>query len=194
MTSADADRRRQRKGTRGFTLIEVLAALVIVALGMLGAIQAVTQSARNGTYLREKTLAHWIAMNVITEQRLQPSAPDVSETSDEVEFAGERWIWKMTVTQTSVESMRRMDVSVRPADAPEDRSLATVTGFYGEAIAPANAAPLSWTNTQSPGGDGGGDGEGEGDGSGGRNAADDDESPSDGRPPRPPRPPEDPDE
>ena len=49
---------------RGFTLIEVLAALVIVALGMLGVIQAVTQTARNGTYLREKTLAHWIAMNV----------------------------------------------------------------------------------------------------------------------------------
>ena len=53
---------------RGFTLIEVLAALVIVALGMLGVIQAVTQTARNGTYLREKTLAHWIAMNLITER------------------------------------------------------------------------------------------------------------------------------
>ncbi len=56
---------------RGFTLIEVLAALVIVALGMIAAIQAVTQSARNGTYLREKTLAHWIGMNVLTERRLQ---------------------------------------------------------------------------------------------------------------------------
>ncbi len=57
---------------RGFTLIEVLAALVIVALGMIAAIQAVTQSARNGTYLRDKTLAHWIGMNVLTERRLQP--------------------------------------------------------------------------------------------------------------------------
>ena len=55
----------------GFTLIEVLAALVIVALGMIAAIQAVTQSARNGTYLRDKTLAHWIGMNVLTERRLQ---------------------------------------------------------------------------------------------------------------------------
>ena len=49
----------------------MLAALVIVALGMLGVIEAVSQSARNGTYLREKTLAHWIAMNVVTERRLQ---------------------------------------------------------------------------------------------------------------------------
>jgi type II secretion system protein I len=63
MKATATDRRR----ATGFTLIEVLAALVIVALGMLGVIEAVTQTARNGTYMREKTLAHWIAMNVITE-------------------------------------------------------------------------------------------------------------------------------
>ena len=54
----------RRAPQRGFTLIEVLAALVIVALGMIAAIQAVTQAARNGTYLREKTLAHWIATGI----------------------------------------------------------------------------------------------------------------------------------
>ena len=56
--------RRRACHARGFTLIEVLAALVIVGLGMLGVILAVIQAARNGTYLREKTLAHWIAMNL----------------------------------------------------------------------------------------------------------------------------------
>ena len=60
---------------RGFTLIEVLAALVIVALGMMGAIEAVTQSASSGSYLREKTLAHWVAMNILTERRLAASPP-----------------------------------------------------------------------------------------------------------------------
>jgi general secretion pathway protein I len=192
MKSPNADCHPARAGAGGFTLIEVLAALVIVALGMLGVITAVTQTARNGTYLREKTLAHWIAMNVITEQRLQPSPPDASETSDEVEFAGQRWTWQMTVTQTSVQSMRRMDVSVRPAEWPEERTLTTVTGFYGEAISPATAAALSWASTPQPGGDGGGDGEGDGDGGGGNE--DDDESPAPNRPNRPQRPPDDPDE
>ncbi len=191
MKSPNADRHPGRAGAGGFTLIEVLAALVIVALGMLGVITAVTQTARNGTYLREKTLAHWIAMNVITEQRLQPTPPDVSETSDDVEFAGQRWTWKMTVTQTSVQSMRRMDVSVRPAEWPEERTLTTLTGFYGEAISPATAAALSWTSTAPPAGD---DGENGGDGDGGGGNADDDESPSPSRPNRPQRPPEDPDE
>ena len=150
---------------RGFTLIEVLAALVIVALGMLGVIQAVTQTARNGTYLREKTIAHWVAMNVITEQRLQASPPNTSEASDEVELAGQRWRWTLTVTQTSVDSMRRMDVAVRPADRPDGDPLVTVTGFYGSAIGPAGSAtPLVWTGGQED--DGGNDDEG-GDNDGG---------------------------
>ena len=167
-TGADT---RRGAAPRGFTLIEVLAALVIVALGMLGVIQAVTQTARNGTYLREKTLAHWVAMNVITEQRLQPSPPNTSEASDEVELAGQRWRWTLTVTQTAVESMRRMDVAVRPADKPDGDPLAIVTGFYGSAIgAPGTAAPLVWTGGQDDGGgnddEGGGNDGGNGGGGG----------------------------
>jgi general secretion pathway protein I len=139
---------------RGFTLIEVLAALVIVALGMLGVIEAVTQSARNGAYLREKTLAHWIALNVITEKRLQPEPPPVAESSADVEFAGQRWRWSMQVTQTQVSSLRRMDVSVRPADAPDSSALATVTGFYGTAIGAAGGSQLNWSGAGKPGGAG----------------------------------------
>lgn len=138
-----------RPAERGFTLIEVLAALVIVALGMLGVIEAVTQSARNGTYLRDKTLAHWIGMNVITERRLQPDPPPIAESSDEVEFAGARWKWTMRVSQTQVQSLRRMDVSVRPADAPDSQALETVTGFYGTAIGAAGGSTVDWSGTQS---------------------------------------------
>jgi len=159
MTSAHADRRRARVvATRGFTLIEVLAALVIVALGMLGVIQAVTQTARNGTYLREKTLAHWVAMNVITERRLMPAPPDVAESSDDVEFAGQLWRWTMNVTQTEVESLRRMDVSVRPTDRPDSEALVTVTGFYGTAIGAVGGSTLPWANGQPATGDDGDDG------------------------------------
>jgi general secretion pathway protein I len=168
---------------RGFTLIEVLAALVIVALGMLGVIQAVTQTARNGTYLREKTLAHWIAMNVITERRLLATPPDVAESSDEVEFAGQRWRWTMRVTQTEVDSLRRMDVSVRPAEAAEGSSLATVTGFYGTAIGQAGGGTLAWSGTPGDGGPGGDEDGGDGttDGTGG--------DPSSGKQPPPGNPP-----
>jgi len=155
---------------RGFTLIEVLAALVIVALGMLGVIEAVTQSTRNGTYLREKTLAHWIALNVITEKRLQPEPPPVTgDLAGDVEFAGQRWRWTMQVTQTQVASLRRMDVSVRPADAPDTSALATVTGFYGTAIGAAGGGRLDWSGADKAGGtDDGNDDEGDGSDAGGK--------------------------
>jgi general secretion pathway protein I len=134
----------KRAKAAAFTLIEVMAALVIVSLGMLGVIQAVGQTASNSSYLRDKTLAHWIAMNRLTQTRLERSMPKVDKTSDEVEMAGRRWRWTMQVKQTPVESIRRIDVSVRPADAPEKSSLATVTGFFGSAVAPAGSTLISW--------------------------------------------------
>jgi len=140
--------------SRGFTLIEVLAALVIVALGMLGVIEAVTQSARNGTYLREKTLAHWIAMNLITERRLQVDPPQIGETSDEVQYAGERWHWRLRVTKTQVDTIRRMEASVRAASAAESSSLANVSGFYGSTVG-GNGAAMNWSGTGGTGGQGG---------------------------------------
>jgi general secretion pathway protein I len=174
---------RRRKRSAGFTLIEVLAALVIVALGMLGVIEAVTQAARNGTYLREKTLAHWIAMNVITERRLGGSQVEVGETSGEVEFANQDWHWTLRVTQTQVESMHRMDVSVRAAEAKDGTSLATASGFYGTAVGQPGGM-VAWAGTGTPGGDGdGNDDEGASEGDD-ENA--DDENGDEGQPNNPP--------
>lgn len=141
--------------SRGFTLIEVLAALIIVALGMLGVIEAVSQTASNGSYLRDKSIAHWIAMNQLTQTRLAPQPPKIDKTSDDVEMADRRWRWTMEVTQTPLESVRRIDISVRLADAAEGSSLATLSGFYGAAIAPAGTTIVAWQggdDQQSPGG------------------------------------------
>ena len=135
----------------GFTLIEVLAALVIVALGMIAAIQAVTQSARNGTYLRDKTLAHWIGMNVLTEKRLQASPPDIAESTGRVEFADQRWQWSMQVTQTQVASLRRIDIAVHRAETPDGTPLANVSGFYSEAVGGGGAGSTQWAGTGAPG-------------------------------------------
>jgi general secretion pathway protein I len=135
---------RADRHLRGFTLIEVIVALVVIALGMLGVIQAVSQTAGNTGYLRDKTVAHWIAMNRLTEVRLQKAAPKIDKSSDEVEMAGRHWKWTMEVTQTPVESIRRIDITVRPADAKEGASLASVSGFFGTAVAPPGSALVAW--------------------------------------------------
>lgn len=124
---------------RGFTLIEVMAALIIVSLGMMAVITAVSQTASNSAYLREKSVAHWVAMNRVTEMRLAPQAPATGESSGEVEMAGTRWRWSAQVTQTQIPSMRRIDVGVAPLGdgktAAEQNQYASITGFYGDKIA-----------------------------------------------------------
>ena len=142
--------------SRGFSLIEVLAALVVVSLGMLGVIEAVSQTASNTAYLRDKTLAHWVAMNRLTELRLEAQTPRIAKSSDELEMAGRRWRWTVEVTQTPVESMRRIDVSVRLADGDDESSLASVSGFYGTAIAAPGTTVVLWQgNAGGPDGSGG---------------------------------------
>lgn len=140
--------------THGFTLIEVLVALVVVGLGMLAVIQTVSQTAKNSSYMRDKTVAHWIAMNQLTQVRLLPNAPPVDKSSDEVEMAGRDWRWTMEVKQTPVETIRRIEVRVRPSDAPEKSSMAAITGFYGTAVAPPGTTQISWQGSQGPGGRG----------------------------------------
>ena len=169
----------------GFTLIEVIVALVVIALGMLGVIQAVSQTASNTGYLRDKTIAHWVGMNQLTQVRLQKSAPSIDKSSDEVEMAGRSWKWTMDVTQTPVETIRRIDITVRPADAKEGSSLASVTGFYGTAVAPPGSALVAW--------------QGAGDGPPARQGDEDDEQqppqnqpPGEDDPPEPEGPPPDP--
>ena len=83
---------------RGFTLIEVLVALIIVAFGMGAVLSALSASADNISALREKTLAEWIAMNQIADARLNltPPQPGVSE-GDIKDFGNGNWHWRQDV-------------------------------------------------------------------------------------------------
>ncbi len=132
------------RGARGFTLIEVLVALAIASIGLASVLAVVTNSARNSVYLRDKTFASWIAQNRITELRLGATMPSVDKTNGDLEFAGQKWKWEQTVTQTEVPGMRRIDVAVRFAEAPAENALATVTGFVGRTQLAAPIAGASW--------------------------------------------------
>jgi general secretion pathway protein I len=151
-----AELRSHGHDQRGFTLIEVVVALIVVSLGMLAVIETVGSTAANSGYLRDRTVAHWVAMNKLTEVRLLPNAPAVDKSSDEVEMVGRKWRWTMEVKQTQIESIRRMDIRVRPAEAPETSSMAMISGFYGTAVAPAGTTTILWKGSPegSPGGRG----------------------------------------
>ena len=141
----------------GFTLVEVLVALVIVALGRGAVLSALSSAADNTIYLREKTFATWVGLNQLAATRLQQAFPVRGKTTGEVEFANVRWHWQQRVEDIEIPGVKRITVEVRHADAPGDRSgaratttaersdwLASVTGFRGDAMSPPQGTLSGW--------------------------------------------------
>jgi general secretion pathway protein I len=144
---------------RGFTLIEVLVALAIVAIGMAAVLEALTSSANTAVYLQDKTFAEWVALNRLETVRLSGTVPGTGTSSDKTDYAGRSWEWQQKVTQVPrIPDIRQIEIDVRPADntAGDNRGwYASATGFIGENIfAPPQSAAPSWTpsNAGVPGG------------------------------------------
>jgi general secretion pathway protein I len=124
---------------RGFTLIEVLVALAIVAVGMAALLGAMTSAADTSVYLRDKMFAEWIALNRVEETRLATRRPSRGKSEGEVEYAGRKWRWEQEVLETEVPGLLRIDVKVRPSEiaaATKGSWFTTTSGIVGDAINP----------------------------------------------------------
>jgi general secretion pathway protein I len=148
--------RSKHRNGRGFTLIEVLVALAIVAIGMLAVFKVLGDTAHNVAYLRDRSFASWIADNRLTEVRLSGEMPSVDEIEGDLEFAGRRWLWVQKVANTQVEGLRRVEISVRREDDAEGSSLVSLAGFVGAAAMATGPASTPWNGGGAD--PGGGDG------------------------------------
>ncbi len=122
---------------KGFTLIEVMIALVIIAISLTGMAVTMGSMLDNATVLRERTYASWIAQNRIVEMRLAGTVPETGTTTGEVEYANTFWEWRAEVSETGVENLFRIDVDVSFPGA--EGPIRKVTGFVGEPIAPGQS-------------------------------------------------------
>lgn len=127
---------------RGFTLVEVMVALAVVAIGLIAAFNGIIQMAHSTAFLRERALADWIAMNQITEIRLSDSFPDVGRFDGDAEFAGRNWRWEAQISETGVNGLRRIDLSVAYEESPQD-VVSIVTGFVSRRSA-GMTAQIDW--------------------------------------------------
>ena len=142
-----------KRTPNGFTLLEVLIALAIVAMSAGALLGTITSSASNVSYLKDKTLAEWVALNRLTELRIGQQFPVEGKRTDYAEMGGVRWQWEQEVTEMPmVEGLFRIDVRVRPTgeDAEDEngareKESAQVTE-EGESSG-SDTAKLNWTTT-----------------------------------------------
>ena len=116
-----------RTQARGFTLIEVLVALGIVAIALLAGSQATGALVRNGERQSEVMLAHLCAENALVAVRLSRQMPAIGDSVQGCAQAGENFDLTLVVRPTPNPSFRRVDAQVRSQRGPVLR-LSTIVG------------------------------------------------------------------
>lgn len=119
---------------RGFTLIEVLVALLVFGLIATAAAEVGGNYITSFERIRDKTLAGWVAENRINELRLQDELPGISENSEDTDFGNFRWRVSTVVEATAEPTMRRIEVTVAKYSGAQSEPFAvhTLAAFLGE--------------------------------------------------------------
>ncbi|HHJ80839.1 MAG TPA: type II secretion system protein GspI [Candidatus Tenderia electrophaga] len=118
------------KRQRGFTLLEVLIALAILAIALAAAIKSISSHVSNLAYLKERSLAHWVGLNALTELRISGQWPSSGELKGDEIMAGREFNWRIKVTKTEGGDVHRVDLTVTPA-ADDEQPLSTMVAYIG---------------------------------------------------------------
>ena len=120
----------KRRTAAGFTLLEVLVALAVLALSMGAVIKATSDYTNNQSYLRDRTMAMWVARNVLVQFQVDKEWPKVGERKGTQEMGNREWRWLAVTSQTDEDELRRLDVEVFPIDSEDDElPLSVLSGF-----------------------------------------------------------------
>lgn len=119
----------RRCGNKGFTLIEVLVAVAVLALAMGAVLVSSTQYAENAIYLRDKTFASWVAHNQLNEWHIQEKWPKPGKQEGESEMAGRDWYWNAEILKTPDPQVRRVNLSISLEDGDDAPVILTVSAF-----------------------------------------------------------------
>ena len=113
--------------TFGFTLVEVLVALAVVAIAFTAILTAMAHAIDVTTDLRERNLALWVAQNRWVQHRLAGEWPAADTKSGTADMGGREWRWQERVSPTPREDMRRIEITIQRAE--DEHVLALLEGL-----------------------------------------------------------------
>lgn len=119
------------KRARGFTLLEVLVALAVLALSAAAVLRQSEQGVRQQLTLELKSYAMWLADDQLAALFSNGQWPPLGRAQRDIDFNGRDWRIITEVQTTPDPDVRKINVSVNLAEAPEDSALATFETYRG---------------------------------------------------------------
>ena len=114
------------KTGRGFTLIEVMVALTVLAVAFSAGYRALGQSTSNVELLKRRALAQWVAQNQLALMQINRS--NVAASTGEARQADVDFVWRTTLTATPNATFRKAEIVVADQAQP-DYQLARLTAY-----------------------------------------------------------------
>ena len=120
------------RASGGFTLVEVMVALAVVAVALPALLMSLYQQVDGTAYLRDKSFAHMVAANKLAETRILSRARQSllqGEDSGVAEMGDREWYWWMESKPTEMDQFYRLEISVSADPDGRDRPLHTLVAF-----------------------------------------------------------------
>lgn len=106
-------------------------AMAILAIALASIIKVSANQSISTEHLRDKTLAHWVAMNQIAQLQLTQQWPSVGKKWGEEEMGWRKWHWQSIVSDTPDERVRRVQINVfRERD--DESAVTQLTSFLAQ--------------------------------------------------------------
>jgi len=116
--------------SKGFTLIEVVVAVAVIAIGLMGAIKTVGTVTKNTALLNERVIATWVAQNAMASYELNIENDAEKETTGSEEVAGIEWYWTKTLVNTQDPGIQRVEIDVRRDDERDSQVYASLVSLF----------------------------------------------------------------
>lgn len=117
---------------RGFTLVEVMVALAVVAIALPALLVTLYGQMDDTAYLRDKTLAQMVAANKLAETRLGVAASQqvaAGKSSGVTSLADRDWYWWVESTTTPVDNFFRFEIRIALEEGDKEAPLYTLSAF-----------------------------------------------------------------
>jgi general secretion pathway protein I len=129
-------RSERGRSCAGFTLVEALVAVAIVALAVTAILISMMRQVDGTAYLRDKMLAHWVAENQLELAMLrnaQSNQVPQDKLSGNVEMAGSTWYWRAEPKRTGAQGFVQLEITVANSEDKNASSLASLTAVLDKA-------------------------------------------------------------